>query len=616
MRRRILSRVAVGGRTGQSGYTLLELILVLALTVLIIAPLTTWTVLVLRQQPVQRDTMLQTARTDLLRATFPDDVVVAGAADDYQGAQAPGGNWDTWRQACVGSAAGGGRQLVVLLSQAAEPVKVIYTVADPPEGGPSSLWRSECAASSGEMITERQVLTGVVDDPATTRVGCSSPTLANGDPDAPCRQVRLLVETERGRNIDLSATRRTDSRSLVVDLTGNFLPVARIDVLSQQLVGAGTQATQVELSAAGSRDPDGAPDGSDLTYSWELPTGPEGSGAPIDTSQTSVAPTLILPSAGDYWIRLTVTDSAGGSTSTYQLVRVSNRNPVVSLVLDRLSARATVDPVTLDASASHDPDGSITTFNWVVTSALDPSHQSTHTGAVLTFVPEPWAVGGLSIELTVIDDDGDSSTAVSYLEVLPSDGTGPIDPTDPTDPTTTTVPGSPVAAATLVAQSSTTASFDATGSTGDIVSYQWNLGLLAGTATGQTGVATFPGPGTYSVRLVVTDAQGRSGTWNGLVVLPGAPEPPANVRAEGTVLRWNPRAGARRYLVDIESTSNGCAMSLLNQAVAATENPSYGLPSALCVGAGTRTTARVGVEAAQGGPVSWSPPIDVTDHLP
>lgn len=600
---------------GQGGYTLLELVMVMGLTTLIVAPLTAWMILVVREQPHQRDGMLATAHSDLLRTSFSSDVVVAGAADDYQGAQSDG-QWDTWRQPCAGGISHTGRQLVVLLSQAVEPVKVMYTVVDSESADGSELWRSECGANTGTLLEERRVLSGVVDDPGRTRVVCSSPTLANGNPDSPCRQIRLLVDTELGRRVDLSVTRRIDSRSLSVDLSGNFIPVARIQVVTQRRLGPGSQATEVQLSAAGSLDPDGAPDGSDLTYRWELPTGPEGSGAPVDTSHTGVTPTVTLPTAGDYWIRLTVTDTRGATASTYQLVTVANLNPVVVLSASPLTARATVDSVALDASTSHDPDGSIASFNWVVTAALDPAQQRTFSGPVANLVPEAWAVGGLIVELTAVDNNGASSTATTFVEVLAADGTTPPGPTDPSNPPTTVTPGSPVAAATVTVQNATTAVLDASASSGQIVSYQWTLGVLAGTASGQTVTATFPGPGTYYVRLVVTDAQGRTGSWSGQVVLPGTPSAVSNLRTEGPSLRWDPRAGARRYLVDIEATSNGCARSLLNQVVAASENPAYNLPAPLCAGAGTRTLARVGVEGSAGGPISWSEFIDVTGAMP
>ena len=87
--------------------------------------LTAWMVLVMREQPGQRDTMLTTAQAELVRGYFPEDVAVAGAADDYKGSQPTGGVWDTWRQECAGGAGQEGRPLMVLLAQSTDPVKII-----------------------------------------------------------------------------------------------------------------------------------------------------------------------------------------------------------------------------------------------------------------------------------------------------------------------------------------------------------------------------------------------------------------------------------------------------------------------------------------------------------
>jgi hypothetical protein len=128
--------------------------------------------------------------------------------------------------------------------------------------------------------------------------------------------------------------------------------------------------------------------------------------------------------------------------------------------------------------------------------------------------------------------------------------------------------------------------------------------------------ASYPGPGTYQARLTVTDDQGRTDVWTGQVVIAGSVAAPANVRTSGNSLVWDARAGARRYLVDIEGTNNGCAQSLLNQVVAASAAPTKALPEALCTGQGSQTRARVGVEGVQGGPISWSPWLDVTGAVP
>lgn len=110
---RAFERMGAHGR-GQGGYTLLEVILVLSISVLLIGPVGAWMVLVMREQPGQRDTMLTTAQAELVRGYFPEDVAVAGAADDYKGSQPTGGVWDTWRQECAGGAGQEGRPLMVL----------------------------------------------------------------------------------------------------------------------------------------------------------------------------------------------------------------------------------------------------------------------------------------------------------------------------------------------------------------------------------------------------------------------------------------------------------------------------------------------------------------------
>ncbi len=178
------------------------------------------------------------------------------------------------------------------------------------------------------------------------------------------------------------------------------------------------------------------------------------------------------------------------------------------------------------------------------------------------------------------------------------------------------MPGAPVASVAVTPGGGTSVTLDASASQGTIVSWNWTLGLLAGTASGPVVTHSYPGPGTYSVRLTLVDDQGRTGVWTGEVVVPGTIAAPSNVRTVGNDLVWDALPGARRYLVDLESTSNGCARSLLNQVVAASAAPTKALPAALCTGIDTQTRARVGAEGVAGGPISWSGWIDVTGAVP
>ncbi|MFN7149956.1 MAG: PKD domain-containing protein [Microthrixaceae bacterium] len=599
-------------RAGQGGFTLLELLLVLGISGLLIGPIAAWTILVMRQNPVQRDGMLATAQADLVRAYFPEDVAVAGAADDYKGSQPSDARWNTWRNQCDSADTVGGRPLAVLITQSYEPVKIIYSVAPTRDGdsvvpGESSLWRSECKADTGELLNEDQLIERVVDDPTRTTATCTSAPLANGDPDKPCRQIKLRITTdEREGRLELSATRRLDARSLDIVEAGNFLPQASIREVTRTFVGSGSAAVQVRFTAADSTDVE---DGSNLSYAWELPSAPASVGGPLQTAST-VEVTHTFPVTGVYWVRLTVTDSAGGSRQSYAKVELKNRNPVVVLNVNPAAAVAEQTTLNLSAAGSSDPDGSITSYRWRLTNASAGPNVAEFTDAAPTFPVPRWAIGTLLVELTVTDNEGATATLTSSVQVAdpadPNPGPGPGP--DPGDP------GAPIAGFSGSHLGDTTMSLDASESFGNIVAWSWDLGLLAGTATGRQISPEFPGPGQYTVVLTVVDDQNRSASTTRLVIVPGQIAAPDNARLSGSTLVWDPRPGARRYLVDMESAGTGCSHSVLNQDVAASTSPSWPLLSAMCPGGTARV--RVGAEGAAGSPVAWTGWIDVTGVTP
>lgn len=600
-------------RAGQGGFTLLELLLVLGISGLLIGPIAAWTILVMRQNPVQRDGMLATAQADLVRAYFPEDVAVAGAADDYKGAQPSDARWNTWRQRCDAGATVAGRPLTVLITQAFEPVKIIYSVAPTEDGGnvvpgESSLWRSECNADTGELLSEDQLIEHVVDDTTRTTATCSSAPLANGDPDKPCRQIKLRITTdEREGRIDLSATRRLDARSLDVDETGNYLPEASIREVSRTFVGSGNPAVSVRFTAADSTDVE---DGSNLSYEWELPTAPAAAGGAVQTAST-VEVTHTFPTTGLYSVRLTVTDSAGGSKQTYALVEVRNRNPAIVIDVSPATAVASQTTLNLSAVGSSDPDGSITSYSWRLTNEAAGPNVEVRSGVTASFPVPMWAIGTLLVELTVTDNEGATATLTTLVQVA--------DPADPNPdpgpgPDPGPEPGAPVAAFSGSHVGGTTMSLDAGESFGSIVAWNWNLGLLAGTATGRQISPEFPGPGQYTVVLTVVDDQNRSASTTRLVIVPGQISPPENPRLAGSTFVWDARPGARRYLVDMESAGAGCSHFVLNQDVAASTSPSWPLLSAMCPGGTARV--RVGAEGEAGTPVAWTGWIDVTGATP
>lgn len=626
--RRHLERLRASRQRTEHGYTLIELLLVIAISGLILGPLFAWMLITMRQQPVQRDGMIISAQAGLLRGNFPRDVTVAGAARAYDAAgniaDEPGTEWSTWRESCLGSNASSGpgvRHLAVLISQGESRVKTIYSVAPMRDGnnvvvGRSSIWRTQCGANTGVLTRQSQVVEDVDPAAAATIASCSvSPSVPPPpvtDPAEACRQLSMRV-TQRDSNgdprpaIQLNATRRTDLASLSADPGGNYLPTASIGVISQIWNGPGTPSTRLRLTAAGSTDPEGGA----LSYRWELPTGPEGSGAAYDTTRTDEEVEFDLPVVGVYSVRLIVTDEDGAQGISYRQFRIDNRLPTAVASVTPLTATAGQTTIQMDGGASTDLDHSIVSYRWRIASAIEAGAglEWTSTGVTASYPVPAYVIGNLVVELTVTDTLGDTSVDAHSVTV--------IDPNAPEETTTTLPgeepepePGAPVARFVAERVSGTTFAFDATGSDGADLTYAWQFGLLAGTGTGAQLQYTYPGPGTYTATLTVTDGEGRTARRTLEVVVPGTPTAPTNVRVENNVLMWDPRPGSRRYLVDLEASNNGCARSILNQPVAASPAPQRPLPPNPCTGTGTTARARVGAEAAPG-VVAWSDWINV-----
>jgi PKD repeat protein len=214
-------------------------------------------------------------------------------------------------------------------------------------------------------------------------------------------------------------------------------------------------------------------DGPIALYEWAFGDGATGTGATV--SHDYGAP-------GSYDVILTVTDGQGMTDSvTHTVVATApNQAPTAAFTTD-------VDDLllTVDGTGSNDPDGTIASYVWAFgdgTTKTTTTPTTTHTYA---------AGGTYDVSLTVKDDDGASSTTL----------TKQVEAEAPNVP--------PVAAFTSeVEDLEVTVDASASSDTeGPIASYAWTFGD-GGTATGVTASHSYAAPGTYTVKLTVTDEDG------------------------------------------------------------------------------------------------------------
>lgn len=257
-------------------------------------------------------------------------------------------------------------------------------------------------------------------------------------------------------------------------------PEAAFDLVVDQTAKSITVDGTASLPGAG---------GPITSYEWDFGDG---------TTATGVKPPTHTYVPGRYDVTLTVKDAAGRSDSVTQLARIMGP-PTGTFRISRVLGRT----ATVDASLVTDPDGGpIRTYTWewgdgtAPQSGVDP--RPNHTYA---------ADGTYTVKLTAIDDEGKSSTF-----------TLPV-----------TVPNTAPVAVGTVAVDGMTVRTDANGSSdpdGTIASYSWNFGFGLPTVQGATAQYTYATPGTYRVRLTVTDDDGAFTRLDQQVTVPGATTPP------------------------------------------------------------------------------------------
>jgi len=267
--------------------------------------------------------------------------------------------------------------------------------------------------------------------------------------------VTLTVTDNDGATASTSATKTVLSKLPVASFTESATIVYTGEI--------------IYFNASSSYDPDGVI----ISYFWDFGDGTNGTGEVVNHAYAD---------DGNYTVTLTVTDDDGSTASSTATKTALNRPPVASFT-ESAETVYTGEAITFNASASHDPDGSIVSYKWDfgdgnITTVFTP------------FITHAYADNGTyEVTLIVTDNDGATASASSIKTVLNR---------------------SPAA---LFTESATTVFtneiiyFNASDSydlDGIIVSYFWDFG--DGTdAMGVIVEHSYAENGTYIVTLTVTD---------------------------------------------------------------------------------------------------------------
>ena len=235
----------------------------------------------------------------------------------------------------------------------------------------------------------------------------------------------------------------------------------------------GFSGSAVAFTGAVSTDPNGLA----LTYAWEFGDGAQGSG---------VSPSHTYLKAGNYTVKLTVSDSTGLSGSANTTATISTLSAPVANIGGPYTGK-TGQSIAFDASASTDPNKSALTFAW---NFGDGSQAS---GAKVT---HSYAKAGKYTVTLTLNDTYNQTTTATTTATITNPAQQPI--ANPGGPYLGTT-GQPIA-------------FNGSASTdpnGLSLTYAWDFGD-GSTGTGVSPSHSYGTAGTYTVKLTVSDSSGLS----------------------------------------------------------------------------------------------------------
>lgn len=197
------------------------------------------------------------------------------------------------------------------------------------------------------------------------------------------------------------------TRSVKMVVGGAPKPTNRPPVPNITAPAAVATGGTVTLDARASTDPDGDA----LNYVWTQVAGPAVALNGAHSAQASFTAGMV---GARYNFVLTVTDSTGSSAIRGVKIGVANTASVVKITAPRTVGVGT--PVTLDGSASTDPDGGGLSYAWHSLAGPGAELSGTDT-AIAGFTPD--VAGVYWFTLVVTDDQGVAKSGLIAITVTP-----------------------------------------------------------------------------------------------------------------------------------------------------------------------------------------------------
>ncbi len=267
--------------------------------------------------------------------------------------------------------------------------------------------------------------------------------------------------------------------------------------------------------------------GTITSYAWSQLSGP-GTASISNASSSSTAATALI--AGSYVFQLKATDNnglSGTATVTITVNPAPNQPPVANAGADQTITLPT-NSVTVNGSASKDPDGSIVSYSW--TEVSGPSTATIATASSVSTAINSLVQGTYVFRLTVTDNSG--ATGTDTLQVIVN--AAPNQPPVANAGTSITI--------TLPTNSTTLNGSQSYDPDGTIAGYSWtqssgpSTATITGSKTATAAVSSLVA-GTYIFTLTVTDNLGATGTAQVKVIVNPAPNQPpvANAGSNQTI---------------------------------------------------------------------------------